>query len=469
MEANVMMHDDNVERLVIGALLCNEECYYSVADRLKPYLFSNPKFARIASVIISLYSEGENVNIVTVNDYFLSHPGANNPEPYEITDCAGSAIIGAFDDSFRVVESMYVRRRYFALGAKLMDFGTNPTTSLEDVQKDIAEVLEEGAEKTKRVKSLRDANKELKDRVKKNFDGTSDTMIPTGFKEIDERGGLQTTDFDVIAAESSQGKTSLLTCMIVNAATAGIPCMIYSMEMMSSQIAARIASPKAKISSGVIQYKKLSDWQMNELSQAIKQTDGLPIYFDDESTISFDSIVASIRKNVRRLGIKLIGIDYLQILSASNTSNQEQFLGTVCRRLKNLAKELQVCIVALSQLARNTSDPKPTLSRVRASGQIVEAADVVCMIWRPSEYGKGYDDFTNETQGTAELIFGKGRNIGTFNCLVGFDKDTTNFFDYKGEVKRIGEIHISGKGNNTENKSVEALPFQEPEQGSLPF
>ena len=290
-------------------------------------------------------------------------------------------------------------------------------------------------------------------------------MIKTGFKDIDDKGGLQIGDFDVIAAESSMGKTSLLTCIMVNAATNGIPCMLYSMEMMSSQIAARVAAPKAKISSGVIQYKKLNDYQMNDLAAAMKATEDLPIYFDDDSTVSIESIIASIRRNVKRLKVKLVGIDYLQILASSGSvRNQEQFLGSIARRLKNLAKELQVCIVALSQLARNVNDPKPTLSRVRASGQIVEAADTVIMIWRPSEFGKGYDDYTNvPLSTTAELIVGKGRNIGTFTCIVGFDKGTTYFYNYEGEVSKVGELHYDSRNDKKQDEQ------REPEQNELPF
>ena len=459
-----LLHDDQAERFVVGALLCSEECYYSVADRIKPGLFINPKLSRVVDIIIKLYSEGSNVNIITVSEYIISHPSPENPELFEIADYSTEAVLSAFEDSFNVVESLYIRRRYFSLGSKLIEFGTNPATTLTEVQQEISTVLEEDAEKRKGVRSLREANKELKERVEKNYIGASDTMIPTGFTVIDDKGGLQVGDFDVIAAESSAGKTSLLTCIMVNAANAGIPCMIFSMEMMSAQIAARIVAPKAKISSGIIQYKRLDDWQMNEFSQALKQTDDLQIYFDDESTISIDSIISSIRRNVKRLKVRLVGIDYLQILGSVGTvKNQEQFLGSIARRLKNVAKELQICIVALSQLARNITDPKPTLGRVRASGQIVEAADTVMMIWRPSEYGKGYDDYPSVPTGnTAELIVGKGRNIGTFTCIVGFDKESTYFYNYTGDAKKAGEIHYDdSKGKNKQH--------YEPEQGELPF
>lgn len=458
---NAMLHDEQAEKFVLGALLVSEECYYSIADRLKPELFYDSKMARLAGIVIQLYANDSNVNIVTVTQYLLSNPKQGDPEPWEIAEYSSSAVLSAFEDSFRVIESLYVRRRYFSLGVKLMDYGTNLTMRTEDVEKEIQSVLGDGDTKKKRVKSLRDANIELKENVLHNYDGTSDTMIPTGFYEIDRRGGLQTGDFDVIAAESSMGKTSLLICMMVNAAKKGVPCMIYSMEMMSSQLAARIVSPIARISSGVIQYRKLSNGQMNDLSDAISQTDALPIYFDDESTISIDSIISSIRLWVRRLKIKLIGIDYLQILSSvGNISNQEQFLGGVCRRLKNLAKELQVCIIALSQLSRNTSDPKPTLGRLRASGQITEAADVVALIWRPSEYGKGYDDFPSvPSANTAELIIGKGRNIGKFNFIVGFDRERTYFYNYEREIEP----------QQTSSNEEETYPFSEPKVGELPF
>lgn len=467
-ESKVVLHDEEAEKYIVGGIMNNADLYYSVADRIKPELFSNAKISRTAKCIIEIYQSGNIADLVSVSNYLMAHPHQDNPDVGTLADYYSHCIVGAFGQHFNIIEDLYTRRRYYELGSKLMSFGTDLTKTYEEIQREINLVVEEGAERKKRVKSLKDANKELKKRVQDNYNGTSDTMIPTGIKEIDDRGGLQRGDFDVFAAESSQGKTSLLMTIAENAGISGVPSMIFSMEMQSSQIAARLASHRAKISSGVIQYKKLSDFQMNDLDQALRQTDELPIYFDDESTISFDSIVASIRLNVPRLGVKLVGIDYLQILaSVGNISNQEQFLGYVARKFKNLAKEMQICIVALSQLARNSSDPKPTLSRVRASGQIVEAADTVAMIWRPSEYGKGYSDYiVDDVQKTAELIFGKGRNVGTFNCIVGFDKETTHFYEYEGEVRKLGEIHVGGK---KKDKTEEASVKKEPEQGQLPF
>lgn len=469
MAERLLLHDDNAEKYVIGGLLNSQELFYSISDRLKPQLFYNSKYARIAKCIIEVYKEGKTADLITVANYITSHPDANNPDMYELSCLLEFCIVGGFAEHFNIVEGLYQRRRYFELGTKLMEFGTNPIISEEEVKKDINNVLTEDIEKRKRVKSLRDANKELRTRVLNNYNGTSKTMIPTGFKDIDDKGGLQTGDFDVIAGESSMGKTAFATCIMVNAAKAGVPSMMFSMEMQSAQIAARIVSPCAKISSGVIQYKKLDDWQMNELSQAIKQTEDLPIYFDDESTVSFESIVVSIRANVKNLGIKLVVIDYLQILAATGKIlNQEQFFGEVCRKLKNLSKELEICIIVISQLSRNINDPKPTGNRLRASGQIKEAADDVILIWRPSEYGKGYDNWdVDNISKTAEIIFDKGRGKGTFSCIVGFDKQTTFFYNYDGVVKKYGEIKIDSKNTKKDEKENDPLP--EPVQGELPF
>jgi len=465
------LHDDNAEQYVVGGLLNSQDLYYSIADRLKPQLFYNAKLGRIVEVVIQLYRDGKMADLVSVADYLNSHPNQNNPEMYELANVFQCCIVGGFAEHFSIVEGLYSRRRYFELGARLMEFGTNPIISEEKIKGEINDLMNEDQSRKQRVKSMRDANKELKEHVLKNYDGTSDTMIPTGFKEIDERGGLQVGDFDVIGAERSVGKTTLLMTIAKNAATKGVPSMIFSMEMESYQIAARLAAPEAKISSGVIQYKKLNDWQLNELSQAIKKNDELPIYFDDESTINIDSIIASIRLNVKRLGVKFVGIDYLQILgSTGHVNNQEQFYGEVCRRLKNLAKELKICIVVLSQMIKDINNPKPTLNRLRGSGQISDAADDVIFIWRPSLYGKGYEEFDVDTKNTAEIIFGKGRNKGTFNFIVGFNGETTEFYNYEGEVKRYGKVYVNSETKTDSKEQDQELPFQQEVQpGQLPF
>ena len=118
------LHDEHSEMHVVGALLSSDEIYYSVADRIKPYFFYNPKIARTVRIIIDLHNNGESANIVTVSNHILSHPDVNNPEMWEIAEWSSTAILSAFADAFAVVEEMYVRRRYFALGTKLMDFGT---------------------------------------------------------------------------------------------------------------------------------------------------------------------------------------------------------------------------------------------------------------------------------------------------------------------------------------------------------
>ena len=221
----------------------------------------------------------------------------------------------------------------------------------------------------------------------------------------------------------------------MNAAKAGKPVMCYSMEMMAEQIAARINATISKVSSSLIQYKKLYESQFNDVQKAVNETNDLPIYFDDSSTTSAEAIFTSMRASSKKYGIKVFIIDYLQILSSiKSVSDQQSFLGEVSRKLKNLAKELNVNVTVLSQLTRNNQDPMPTLDRLRASGQIAEASDTVLLIWRPSLYGKtSYKDSYAPVEGTAQIIIAKGRNIGTGSFIAGFDADTTNFYDFPEE------------------------------------
>lgn len=205
------------------------------------------------------------------------------------------------------------------------------------------------------------------------------------------------------------------------------------MEMNATQLAARINAPlcQADISSADILYRPLTLDEIRDFDKAKGNTDTLPVFFDDKSNISFEKIMSSIRRNNKKYGIRAFFIDYLQILnSTQDMSDTERFMGQVARNLKNLAKELDVCIVALSQLSRDKQDPYPRMSRIRASGQIGEAADNVIFIYRPEEYHLTFRHKADlDPDGHAEIIVGKGRNIGTGSFFCSFDKRKTCFMD----------------------------------------
>ena len=264
--------------------------------------------------------------------------------------------------------------------------------------------------------------------------GSRKKGIPTGFRKLDEKGGFQRSDLVVVAAEFSQGKTSLAIDFCVKAALGGHPCAFYSTEMTNEQLMARIMATQSGISSRVIMQEALTDEQTKVFGLAEQITRPLPIYFDDTATISIERIIVSIRQLVHKHHVEMVFIDYLQVLQTNESigrQTEEQFFGIVARKLKNLAKELGICIVLLSQLSRDKNTTEPTLSRLRGSGQIAEAADMVLLIYRPEMYGKKYSGNHHlvQPEGTALIRLAKGRNVGTCEFICGYNAPTTHFFE----------------------------------------
>ena len=468
-----LIFSGNLETGVLTCILNNNNNFFSVGKMLSENLFYDTKNKNLFKMIQKGISDGKTVDLMYVVTE-TAKSTANNI--YTISDLM-SMFTGYISDALfgQYVEELAElsrRRSLWTLGQKLIRLGVDMTYSYDDAMKEIESVMDKDGEADTGVISLKDANTKMMQRVRDNITGVSDSFIPTGFSYIDSRGGFQASDFNVIAADTSSGKTSLATNIAVNAAKAGKPVMCYSMEMMSEQIAARINATISKVSSSLIQYKKLYESQFNDVQKAVNETNDLPIYFDDRSTTSAEAIFTSIRANSKKYGIKMFIIDYLQILSSIKSVNDQQnFLGEVSRKLKNLAKKLNVNITVLSQLSRNNQDPMPTLDRLRASGQIAETSDTVLLIWRPSLYGKtSYKGSNAPVDGTAEIIIAKGRNVGTGSFIVGFDPSTTNFYDISTEQRLAWDRDFN---NGKKGKDGTGTDIPEPinmsNQKSIPF
>lgn len=468
-----LIFSGNLEVGVLTCILNNNNNFFSVGKMLSENLFYDTKNKNLFKMIQKGISDGKTVDLMYVVTETAKSTAKNI---YTISDLM-SMFTGYISDALfgQYVEELVElsrRRSLWILGQKLIRLGVDMTYSYDDAMKEIESVMEKDGDNDTGVISLKDANTKMMQRVRDNITGVSDSFIPTGFSYIDSRGGFQASDFNVIAADTSSGKTSLATNIAVNAAKAGKPVMCYSMEMKAEQVAARINATISKVSSSLIQYKKLYESQFNDVQKAVNETNDLPIYFDDRSTTSAEAIFTSIRANSKKYGIKMFIIDYLQILSSIKSVNDQQnFLGEVSRKLKNLAKKLNVNITVLSQLSRNNQDPMPTLDRLRASGQIAEASDTVLLIWRPSLYGKtSYKGSNAPVDGTAEIIIAKGRNVGTGSFIVGFDPSTTNFYDISTEQRLAWDRDFnSGKKGKDGTGTDIPEPINISNQKSIPF
>jgi replicative DNA helicase len=331
------------------------------------------------------------------------------------------------------------RRSIYALGLSLVTNGSEETKDISDVISDAtSEINGLLCDSQTTIKTSDDYLSEVWQRVQDNINGKKSDSTLIGFTDFDSRGGLKPGNLIIIAADSSQGKTSLADSIALNMVKNSIPTAFFSLEMTATQLMTRLAAIESGIPSFVISDRAMTSNQLSKFNEAVGRLSHLPMYFDDRSSSSIDTIVSSIRTLYLKHHIKGCFVDYLQILSVnSKNTNTEYLLAECARRLKNLAKELNIFVVLLSQLSRDLQSPEPTLARLRGSGQVNEAADMTILIYRPEYYSKTYGkvlhypgSFKNvSTEGTALINVAKNRNGETFQFVAGFDAATTHFFD----------------------------------------
>jgi len=288
------------------------------------------------------------------------------------------------------------------------------------------------------VKTLADGLDKVFGTIDLNLNDQSNVGFPTGFAKLDADGGLHEGDLVIVAAETSQGKTSLALAFARAGLSAGYPVAFYSMEMTMEQLAARLLSIQTGVPSSSILYKALSIEQIDRCDAWRAGLNNLPLFVDESSTANIDGILASIRRLHIKHNIKAVVVDYLQILNVNNggrNRTDEQFMGDVARKLKDIAKELGIVVIALSQLSKNLQNPLPTIGRLRSSGQIAEAADMVILLYRPEAIKNGQrntypEPFENkDTHNSAEIIVAKNRHAGLMEFLCGFNPACTLFYD----------------------------------------
>ncbi|MBQ8153821.1 MAG: DNA helicase [Prevotella sp.] len=430
-----LIQDLECEKQVIGCLMTVDK-YREASEYITVEAFTTNFNRDIYKAIAYITEQGDRPDPMSVFAYLQQHPTANNIELVDLLELHQSVITtSTLEQNCRRLADLAKRRKMYVVGCRLQKAGTDELEDTTTIQTEcIADLQALDDTPQTSVKTIAQTIRELDKIVQDNITGDHPTGIPTGFSYLDEKGGLQPTDLWIIAAEFSQGKTSLALDICVNAASGGYPCAFYSTEMMGTQLTARLLAAKSGISSRTIMQQPLMGESMKKYDEAIHDIETLPIYFDDTSTLSVERIASSIRTLSRKHGVKVAFIDYLQVLQTNEKNisrTEEQFFGWAARKFKNLAKELQISIVLLSQIARSKDTTEPTLSRIRGSGQITEAADVVLTIYRPEVYGKTYNEHRANVDptGTAQIKIGKGRNIGTGDFICAYDAPTTHFYE----------------------------------------
>lgn len=455
-----LVNDPKAEQYVIGSLLVDPTAYTLVSQYLDEDCFYEPMCRNIWKAVDNMGKQGMPIDVISVSAELSKQK--SNVTALDLMNISAQIASSAHVEYHAIrLQDLGRRRKLWVVGQQLSKVGLSEEILTADAHQEAIESIGGVFEKADGVFTLNDAMNSLNEIMVKNATvGGVTTGTKTGMERFDEKGGLQKSDLIIVAGETSQGKTSLALCMTRHAIENGAKVAFYSMEMTKEQLTARLLSAKTNIPANNILYSgSLAPSEIRMIDDARGKLPGENLFFDDKSTSNIDSILLSIRMLKMQKDIDGAVVDYLQILNVNSRStsfSREQAMGDAARRFKNLAKELNIWIIALSQLSRDSNCPEPNLNRLRDSGQIGEAADVVILVYRAEYYNRAYpapfdnkDDYP--TDGTAMIDVAKGRNIGTFKFFMGFNKNTTNFFK-----------------TNLINEEVQ-VPFEKPEETDAPF
>jgi len=421
--------------------MVEKEAFDLISDFLKPECFYKVANQKIFSAITTLANSNEPIDMYTVIDQlrksgYIDKVGG----PYYITLLTANLSSAAhIEYHARIVYQKFIGRELIRIANEIQSMAYNDQIDIDEIITYANRNLSQIENNTgSSILEMRDALELMVKNIELN---SAENIISSGsligFEEYDRRSrGFQKGDLIIVAAESSQGKTSLALTFSKNIAKGKGKLAIYSMEMRAVQLAARLTSMESGIPSNEILYSKFDSGMYEKLDYSIGRIINSDIYIDEKSTTNLDSIITSIRSMVKNYGIQGAVVDYIQLIHVNDKGlNREQQTGLIARKLKNLAKDLDIWIVALSQLSRDNQNPVPSIKRLRDSGQIEEACDVCILIYRPEQVGRtSYPEPYENVNvfGTALIDIAKGRNIGTFKFMVNFDKLTTHFSPFTG-------------------------------------
>ena len=465
-----------LEASVIGALMIEKEAFSSVTDLLRPESFYSDQHRHIFEAVQALSAKDAPIDVLSVAEQ-LKQSG-------KLEQAGG--VIYLSDLTRRVASAAHIRyhAQIIAQKATARDLITAACQIEEkgyDETQDVDELVEEATAKIFEI-SQRAQNRDVThiypviteafDRMHKASENEGNISgIPSGFTELDKiTSGWQKSDLVIIAARPAMGKTAFVLSMAKNIAVDfNIPVAIFSLEMSNVQLVNRLIMNVCEIEGNKIRNGRLSKAEWDKLDNTIGVLQNAPIYVDDTPGLSVFELQSKARKLVKEHKIQLIIIDYLQLMNANGMSfgSREQEVSIISRNLKGLAKELDIPVIALSQLSRavekrdssnsNVDGKKPLLSDLRESGAIEQDADMVCFIHRP-EYYKLYDDGNGkDLRGLGQIIVAKHRNGATDEIWLRFIGKYTRF---QNEDTAFDDDLYSDVQYETKRSKLNSMPLE---------
>ncbi len=468
----------DLEQAVLGAFMLEKEATNNAIDILQPTSFYKEAHQKIFAVILHLFGETEPIDILTVTQELkkrgeLEVVGG----PYYITQLTNRVASAAnIQYHARIISQKHIQRELIRISSEIItdayDETTDVFTLLDKAEKNLFSVAEGNIRKSYESMSdlIRESIKNIED-AKNQESGV--IGVASGFTALDRiTSGWQPSDLVIIAARPAMGKTSYVLSLARNAAVDfGMPVAFFSLEMSAVQLVTRLVSSESEISSEKLRSGDLRSDEIQQIQTKISGLAEAPIFIDDSAGLSVFELRAKARRLKSQHNIQLLIIDYLQLMSGNgdNGGNREQEISMISRSLKSIAKELNIPVLALSQLSRAVEtrggDKRPQLSDLRESGSIEQDADMVQFITRPEYYGITEDEEGNSTQGMATIIIAKHRNgsVGDVNLkFVGhlakfedFEPGNNDFGDFENSTMPLGDDFdaptIPSKMNDIDN------------------
>jgi replicative DNA helicase len=420
---------EHLEQILLGKLINNPNHYYENHTLLNESLFSKYEHKELYKVIDAQYQKN---NKVDLTEFYLSF-GDKSSAINLAQQCMEKSYDLYQPQSLVLMLNQSNRKK----NLKGLCLETLKRIENED---DLFEMVNDMERKIQKIGNVDDSEivsiaEQMPGMMKgleKNMQSDGLTGIPSGFLCIDNfTSGWQKQDLVIIGGASSMGKTSFALNLALNAVKLGHPTVIFSYEMSVNQMLMRMVSGDTDINNKHLLKGKIYDNELIKIHSSVSRLEKLEMYIDECKNTSLKYLLNRIRQYVIAKNVQMVVVDYMQLISYNlHGRSREQEVSHVARALKNIAKELDITVIALSQLSRNVSrreTGRPTLADLRESGEIEQAADVVTFVYRPEYYGIKTDDVGKSVEGMAEIIFAKGRNIGIGSRYLRFVDYLTKF------------------------------------------
>lgn len=442
--------DRELEAAVLGAIMLEKDAYMEVSDLLVPDSFYDPAHQKIYHAISQLALAQQAIDMITVKNE-LQREGVLQDVggPVYLAELT-TRVMSAANIEFhaRIVAQKYLARRLIGFASSIEGKAYDESNDVDDLLQEAEGALFEISQTQlkREVTQIDSVISQAMMQMQAASNRTSGVSgLVSGFSEIDRiTSGWQNSDFIIVAARPAMGKTAFVLSMAKKMAVdLNTPVAMFSLEMSNVQLVNRLISNACSLPGEKIKSGQLTPKEWDQLNSDLQQLYGAPLYLDETPGLSITELRTKARRLVREHGVKMIMIDYLQLMMATGMKfgNREQEVSSISRSLKALAKELNIPILALSQLSRQNelrNDKRPMLSDLRESGAIEQDADIVCFVHRPEYYTKSAEDeMGNNIQGLAEFIIAKHRSGSTADVKLRFVAQYAKFENWDEGVRSV--------------------------------